>query len=91
MKLNSKQKNILIIGVVAILLMGAVPPWTYTFKSTSTYSETPAGYGFIASPPSRRVASGMHGIKMDTSRLFIQWITTIVAISIGLMLAAKKE
>lgn len=91
MKLNSKQRKILIIGVVVILLMGAVPPWTYTFKHTSTYSERPAGYYFIVSPPSPIAASRAHGIKIDASRLFIQWITTIVAVSIGLMLAAKKE
>lgn len=91
MKFNSKQKNILIIGMVVILLMGAIPPWNYTFKSSSTYSEAPAGYYFIASPPPRRMKSFSHGIKIDASRLVIQWIITIAVMSVGFMLAAKKK
>ena len=88
MKFNSKQKTILIIGIVVILLMGAILPWNYTYKSSSTYRETPAGYYFIIfSPPTRRG----HGIKIDVSRLIIQWITTIAATSAGVMLTAKKK
>ena len=88
MKFNSKQKTILIIGIVIILLMGAILPWNYTYKSSSTYREIPAGYYFIfISPPTRRA----HGIKIDISRLAIQWIITIAATTAGVMLTAKKD
>lgn len=90
MKLNSKQRNILIAGLVIVFLTGAFPPWTYTFKSSITYSEKPAGHYFILDQPSPEVNRGLCGIKIDISTLFIQWIITIVAISIGLLLAAKK-
>lgn len=91
MKFNSKQKTILIIGIVVILLMGTILPWNYTYKSSSTYSEAPAGYYFITSPPPRRMKSFSHGIKIDVSRLIIQWIITIAATSAGVMLTAKKK
>ena len=91
LKFNPTQKKILIVGIVIVLLIGVVPPWKHTFKSSSTYSEVPAGYSFITSPPPRRVKSFSHGIKIDISRLVIQWIVTIAATTAGVMLTAKKD
>lgn len=91
LKFNPKQKKILIVGIVIVLLIGVVPPWKHTFKSSSTYSEVPAGYSFITSPPPRRAKSFSHGIKIDISRLVIQWIVTIAATTAGVMLTAKKD
>jgi hypothetical protein len=91
LKFNPKQKKILIVGIVIVLLIGVVPPWKHTFKSSSTYSEVPAGYSFITSPPPRRSKSFSHGIKIDISRLVIQWIVTIAATTAGVMLTAKKD
>ena len=88
MKFNSKQKKILIVGIVIVLLIGILPPWNYTYKYSSTYRETDAGYSFIMSPPT---AQGRQGIKIDISRLVIQWIVTIVATTAGVMLTAKKD
>ena len=88
MKFNPTQKKILIVGIVIVLLIGVIPPWNYTYKSSSTYRETDAGYSFIMSPPPAR---GGHGIKIDISRLVIQWIVTIAATTAGVMLTAKKD
>ena len=88
MKFNSKQKKILIVGIVIVLLIGIIPPWNYTYKTSSIYIEKDAGYSFIMSPPPAR---GRHGIKIDISRLVIQWIVTIAATTGGVMLTAKKD
>jgi len=91
MRLNATQRTIILAGIAVIVLMGVYPPWTYTFKSTMTYSEEPAGYGFIASPPSRRGDNLMHGVKIDTSRLLIQWAVAIAASSFGVLVVARRK
>jgi hypothetical protein len=89
MKFNPKQKKILKVGIVIVLLMVAIPPWNYTF----TYSKAPAGYSFIALPPLRKVSKGQAygGITVNGSRLLVQLIVTIAATYVGIMLTAKKE
>ena len=91
MKLNSTQRTIIMFGIAVIVLMGIYPPWTYTFKYKTTYSEEPAGYGFIASPPSTRKSSLLHGIKIDMSRLLVQWAVAVVASSFGVLVAARRK
>lgn len=72
-----KQKVVLIIGVVIIALMCLVPPWKYTFSMESTYSERPAGYFVIFTPPSRVNDTNAHGVVLDIHRLMIQWFVVI--------------
>jgi len=91
MNINKKQKKFVVIGVAVIILMGLFPPWTHTFKSSSIHSEEPAGYGLIISPPPRKGKNLRFGIKIDISRLVIQWVVTIAAMSAGVMLTAKKD
>lgn len=91
MDINNNQRLIIMIGMVIIVCMGLFPPWTYTFKATSTYSEEPAGYSFIASAPARKSKNLMHGIKIDTSRLFIQWVVAIAACGCGVLLATRRK
>jgi len=95
-RLSPTQRGIILAGITVIVLMGLFPPWTYTFKSPRTYSEEPAGYGFIASPPSIRAddhgyRQRWHGIKIDLSRLLVQWAVTIAAAGFGVLLAAKRN
>jgi hypothetical protein len=91
MRINTTQRVIILSGMAVIVLMGLYPPWTYTFKSSITYSEQPAGYGFIASPPRTIADSLMHGAKMDMSRLLIQWAVTIAASCAGVLVTAKRK
>jgi hypothetical protein len=91
MRLNTTQRVIILAGIAIIALMGLFPPWTYTLKATMTYSEEPAGYGFIASPPRRKGDSLMHGVKIDSSRLLIQWTVTIAASCFGVLVTAKRK
>ena len=80
-----------IVGVVIILLMGAFPPWKHTFKASTTYSETDAGYSLILSPPPAKGQSYRQGIKIDITRLIIQWAITIIATAAGILLSAEKK
>lgn len=91
MRINKDQRLIIMIGMAIIVCMGLFPPWTYTFKATSIFSEEPAGYSFIASPPARRNTNLRHGIKIDTSRLLIQWVVAIFASGCGILLTTKRK
>lgn len=91
MQLNKTQRKIILSGIAVIVLMGLFPPWTYTYKSESKYSENPAGYCFIASPPSRQGSSLTSGIKIDMSRLFIQWTMSIAAAVFGALLTTTRK
>jgi hypothetical protein len=89
--LNSKQKTVSIFGIIVIIGMCIFPPWTYTYKSSSTYSETPAGYSFIAEPPRQRtdVHKTKNGVKIDTNRLLIQIVAGASFIGLGLLIFSR--
>ena len=91
MRLNAIQRRIILVGILMIILMGLFPPWKYTFQSSISHSEEPAGYRFIASPPSRRVSNSMHGVKIDATRLLIQWAMTILASVFGVLVAQNRK
>ena len=96
MLINEKQKKLIIIGVVVIIFMGLFPPWTYTFKGGlrgTAYSREPAGYGFILDPPEKQSNQVFYGIELDTTRLFVQFVTVLLATALGVFLTAtiKKE
>ncbi len=93
MSINEKQKKIIIAGVVVIILMGVFPPWTYTFKYKTAYSNEPAGYGFIIVPPEKKNKGMTYGIELDITRLSIQWVIALLSTGLGVFLTgtAKKE
>ncbi|MCK4820477.1 hypothetical protein KA005_32230, partial [bacterium] len=88
MKLNEYQKKAIWVGAVIILLMGLFPPWTYTFKSASVYSEKPTGYAFLFWPPPPEKSSYLHGVRLDFNRLFLQWFM-VAGACVGLLLWLK--
>ena len=71
--------------------MGIFPPWTYIYKSSRGYVEHPAGYSFIAAPPTPEWRISRTTIKIDTTRLLIQWAVTIAATGFGVILTAKRN
>jgi hypothetical protein len=89
--LNSNQRKVLIVGIIAIVVMGIFPPWTYTFKYESTYSEVPAGYSLILIPPAPRNTSYVHGVKLDISKLIIQWLIITASTGLGIFLLSNKK
>ncbi|WP_286822555.1 hypothetical protein [Desulfobacter sp. UBA2225] len=89
MSLNRNQRNVIIAGISIIVLMGIFPPWVNTFSVNGVYSEESAGYDFIASPPPKK-NNCRYGIKIDTSRLLIQWVVAIAASGLGILLTARQ-
>jgi len=92
MNLNALQRKILLVGIAVIVLMGICPPWKHTFKYKSINSEEPAGYGLIVYPPSAEgYGPAGYGIKIDFSRLLIQWAVTAAVTGGGVLLTAKQK
>jgi len=90
-RLNSQQRKIVVISIAIFVLIGLFPPWVYTFKHKDTYSAKSAGYAFIAVAPPPEQDTLAHGVKIDLSRLLIQWVL-LVGVSGGvLLLAPRKE
>jgi len=89
-KMNLKQSIILVVGVSTLILMGVHPPWTYTFTSNQMQSEKPAGYEFIFSPPRTERSKRSYGVKIDVSRLAVQWFVVALATGLGGFLARTK-
>lgn len=91
MTFNPKQLRVLIAASVIFVIMGIFPPWTYTFNGESIHSEKPAGYGLIISPPKPEQDDGYlsYGIRLDITRLFVQWLVLFVAT--GGLLLLKRE
>ena len=72
--MSKKQRDVILVGIMLIVLMGLCPPW-YGYQSTrpKQYDRPVSqGYSFIGAPPQPTS-------RIDKSRLFVQWITVVVA------------
>src|SRR5882672_10473622 len=88
--MNGFQKSVLWLAIVGAVAMGLLPPWKYTsdFKidDFSDHSERAAGYAPLWNPPAlarnpildhptnHRYAYLGSGIRLDMTRLAVQWI-----------------
>jgi hypothetical protein len=90
---NDKQHKIMIVGVVLFVFMGLFPPWTYTLDAQSIHREKPAGYALIVSPPGPERDAPAFGVRIDISRLIVQWLILGAATSLGVFMTRtqKKE
>jgi len=91
MNLNVKQRIIAIVGVVLFVLMGLIPPWTYTFDARSIHSEKPAGYALIISPPVPEKDGLAFGVKIDISQLIIQWLVLAAVTGLGVFITRTQD
>jgi hypothetical protein len=91
MPLNDNQRKIVMTGLILFLLLGLFPPWTYTLDAQSIHREKPAYYSFIALPPKPEFNSVTHGVKIDISRLIVQWVILAAAVSLGVFVTRHKE
>ena len=89
MTLNPKQLRILISSGVIFVAMGLFPPWTYTLDAQSIHREKPAGYALIILPPNPEKDAPAFGVRLDVSRLSIQWLILVAATG-GLLLLARE-
>jgi hypothetical protein len=58
--------------------MGLFPPWTDIVHFKTIHTESPIGYALILAPPQLGAA---HIVKIDFSRLLLQW--ALVALAVG--------
>ena len=89
MTFSSRQLKILIRFSFLLVAMGLYPPWTYTFDAQSIHSEKPAGYDLIFTPPLPERDAPAFGVRMDISRLLIQWFV-LAAATTAVVLLEKK-
>lgn len=91
MNLNDKQQKIVIFGVVLFALMGFFPPWTYTVDTQQVRRERPAGYALIISPPEPEGNAVAYGVRIDVSRIVIQWLVLVAATGLGVIVTRSHD
>lgn len=84
MRLNTKQLRIVLVSIAIFIAMGLYPPWIHTLN----LREKPAGYALIFSPPKPEKDSLSFGVRLDMSRLFVQWLALLSA-AVGAMIIVK--
>lgn len=94
------SRKILVAGALLFLLSGLFPPWVYTYDRNGDaggHTQKPAGYKFIFSPPSPETHpqySGLNiffGVRVDFSRLLIQWSTIGGLVGFCLFLSSNSK
>lgn len=90
-KMNNKQVAIIGGAVAIIILMGLFPPWTYTLHTSRIQRERPAGYSLIFSPPEPERDAPAFGVRIDVTRLTIQWLLVMFAGGLGVLLVRTKS
>jgi hypothetical protein len=77
-----------VIASAAIFIaMGLSPPWTYTLDIQSIHREKPAGYALIIAPPTPEKDAPAFGVRLDISRLLVQWLVLAAATGRAVLLA----
>ena len=77
--LNDRQRIIVVGGVILFVLMTLYPPWKQTWSHGSSYSEWSLGYALIVLPPQGEKVSNTFGVRIDFSRLILQWLILTAA------------
>jgi hypothetical protein len=89
MNLVGPRKKILFVAAILFMLIGLCPPWIYTFNAQNLVREKPAGYALIVSPPPPETNYPTQGVKVDLSRLIIQWLVLGVGTALALCVPKK--
>ena len=85
MKINQKQKYVMIGGLLLIVVMALFPPWYATLKTSSGMLQMPdlSGYSFIGKPPPRD--GNTITFKVNVTRLSLQLLVVLVLTEIGVL------
>lgn len=90
-KLSGAQKEVVIITIAILFIMGLFPPWLFILDTSKVKRSESGGYCFIFSAPERdtnlgRYMSGTpYTSKIDFTRLFLQWFLVLL-LSSGFLL-----
>src|SRR5215475_8469189 len=98
--MTTRERKILIVGALAIVVLGLFPPWRE--KADIPYKlhfEKSLGYHFIASPPTSSLVGAPRfshlkdqtTIQVDLSRLMIQWIVTGIVVTVLYLVFRAKQ
>lgn len=86
--LNKRQRKIIVVGVVVIMMMGIFPPWKLTLNSHKFRDQEPAGYRLLINPPE---SEGWYSAEIDLTRLLVQWILVVIGTGLAVFLTGNKD
>lgn len=89
MTISPLQRKILVIAALLFVAAGVCPPWIYTVDGQSIHSQRPAGYALVMAPPAPEQSGAAFGVKLDFSRLAVQWLV-LTALTGGALLLAER-
>ncbi len=92
--MNAFQKVVVSVGMVVILAMLAVPPWSQHWRvwrsGSGIVRVEPAGYAPLFQPPQGR--DGPWSVEVDTTRLTIQVVAAVIATAgLTMVLSGRKQ
>ncbi len=87
---SPKQIRLIIVSVTVFVLIGLFPPWVYTLDTANMHTEKPAGFALIVKPPTPERDAPAFGVRLDMSRLFVEWLILAASASLGLLLTKRK-
>jgi len=91
-KQPNRARTLCLTAIGVFILTCLVPPWQYTADRNGNggfHSRKPAGYSPIFSPPAPENVGVSYGVKIDSSRLFIEWAALAAVTGIVWMLVVK--
>lgn len=83
----TKQKRVIVGGLLVFALCGLFPPWLY---QVTRFSVRDAGVCFILTGPLPR-AGDYSNARMDTSRLLVEWLCVLAVAGAGWLLTARPN
>ena len=86
MKLNRKQRIILIIALVLLGVSALFPPWRFTFEGNPWGR---GAYGFVLRPPLRGAVQV--GVRIDIARLAAQWVAILAFAGVGIYVVRQTD
>ena len=107
MKLSKKQRFIVALGGLAVVVMFVFPPWVFTYDSESDHIRMDAGYAPIFDPPKPETAWEKHkdieathlrgvlvlrtAVRIDSMRLLVQVLATTTGTALLALLFSRRQ
>jgi hypothetical protein len=71
--------------------MGVFPPWEQTGSAPGApLVRRPAGYHFIAAPPAPQDSRSFFGVRIDLTRLLIQYVSLAALVGASMLVAGAN-
>ncbi len=90
MRINQKQKYVIIGGLLLIVVMVLFPPWYVTARLDSgiAYLSEHATYCFILGAPPQ--VDQLIDYRIDTTKLWLQGLVVVALTAVGLIVFSKE-